>query len=163
MFREFPTEARGSGVVHCRTIPPTDYEGKNSLIKGTLCDMDLPVASSPTTGFFQPSLHDGRSRLAGEDGVSGDINVGGDGLFAGKPAPTGIVSTVMSRNASSVDRYRQRRRQQALIQQAQALLEQLIAALSVAQLRQQSRQLRAGFRIALHAQAAFQIVPGLAP
>ena len=31
----------------------------------------------------------GRSRLAGESGVSGSINAECDGLFAGKPAPTG--------------------------------------------------------------------------
>jgi hypothetical protein len=31
-----------------------------------------------------------RSRLAGEGGVSGDEGVGCAGLFAGKPAPTGL-------------------------------------------------------------------------
>ena len=86
---------------------------------------------------------------------------------------TGKIPTVCRRlgrsfeqpvsHSSSVNRNRQRRRQQALVQQAQALLEQLIAALCVTQLRQQPRQFRTGFRVALHAQAAFQIVPGLAP
>ncbi len=38
-----------------------------------------------------------------------------------------------------------------------------IASLGIAKLCEQARQFRAGFRIALHTQAAFQIIPGLAP
>ena len=67
------------------------------------------------------------------------------------------------RHLQAGGRSRQRQRQQTLIQQIQTFLKQLVAACRVAQLRQQSRQLGTGFRVALDFQAAFKIVPRLAP
>lgn len=49
------------------------------------------------------------------------------------------------------------------IEQDQALLEQLVAALDLAELRQQASQLGAGLGTALEAQAGLQVFPGLAP
>jgi hypothetical protein len=40
---------------------------------------------------FASGLIHCRSRLAGEGGVSGDGDAGCTGLFAGKPAPTGLL------------------------------------------------------------------------
>ena len=40
---------------------------------------------------FVPGLIHCRSRLVGEGGGSGDGDVGCAGLFAGKPAPTGLL------------------------------------------------------------------------
>jgi hypothetical protein len=40
---------------------------------------------------FAPGLILCRSRLAGEGGGSGDGDVGGAGIIAGKPAPTGLL------------------------------------------------------------------------
>jgi hypothetical protein len=60
--------------------------------------LDVPASSlasqllqgfSANTGFVSHTTHC-RSRLAGEGGVSGNRDAGCAGLFAGKPAPTGI-------------------------------------------------------------------------
>jgi len=71
----------------------------------------------------------------------------------------GAISLV----TSDASRDWQRCGQQALIQQAETFLEQLIAALGITQLSEQTCQLCTGFRITLHAQTAFQIIPCLAP
>src|SRR5690606_34018580 len=51
----------------------------------------------------------------------------------------------------------------AAIEQTQSLQEQPVAALRLAQLGKQPRQLGAGFRPMFHAQAGLQIIAGLAP
>jgi hypothetical protein len=48
---------------------------------GLTADQSLPDVLNPC-----------RSWLAGDGGVSAHINIGCAGLFAGKPAPTGLMS-----------------------------------------------------------------------
>ncbi|MNN80375.1 hypothetical protein D3C81_1971020 [compost metagenome] len=57
----------------------------------------------------------------------------------------------------------QGQRRQALVKQPQAFLEQLVAALHLAQLRQQARQFRTGLGVTAETQAALEILTRLAP
>ena len=57
----------------------------------------------------------------------------------------------------------QRQRQQAFVEQAKALLEQLVAALRLTQAGEQARQFGASLGVALHAQAASEVIARLAP
>ncbi|CAI8922014.1 hypothetical protein EMIT0P218_400016 [Pseudomonas sp. IT-P218] len=70
-----------------------------AMVVGQAMEMLAVPASSLASQLLQvcrvlPGIATGgdpcRSRLAGEGGVSGDGDVGCAGLFAGKPAPTGL-------------------------------------------------------------------------